>query len=261
MDRMLAISLRYPNVLYCMDNETSGAEEWGAYWAAYIKEHAKAVGVGVCVTEMWDDWNLESDTHRRTLDHPERYDFCDVSQNNHQKGQQHWDNLQWALAYVKDAPRPLNNVKIYGADGGRFGDSRDGTERFWRALIGGAASVRFHRPDSGIGLSDEAQAHIRSGRMFCSAFDLITARADTDGTWIRERGDDECYTTIGSNGARAVYFTDGGSVEVNVPPAQRTVRWLDIMQSAWGGPQSLGDGEWVSLAPPGQGHWLALIGE
>ena len=29
VDRILAVSLQYPNVLYCMNNETSGAEECG----------------------------------------------------------------------------------------------------------------------------------------------------------------------------------------------------------------------------------------
>ena len=42
--------------------------------------------------------------------------------------------------------RPINNIKIYGADGGRFGSTQDGLERFWRNIFGGFASARFHRP-------------------------------------------------------------------------------------------------------------------
>lgn len=38
VDEMLRRSLPYPNILYCMDNETAGAEAWGAYWAGYIRE-------------------------------------------------------------------------------------------------------------------------------------------------------------------------------------------------------------------------------
>ena len=59
----------------------------------------RQAGKQVCVTEMWDDWDLKADEHKRTFDHPERYDFCDVSQNNQKKGQEHWDNFQW----VRDA--------------------------------------------------------------------------------------------------------------------------------------------------------------
>ena len=31
------------------------------------------------VTEMWDDWDLKAARHRQTFDHPELYDFVDVS--------------------------------------------------------------------------------------------------------------------------------------------------------------------------------------
>jgi hypothetical protein len=87
VDKMLSYSLQCDHVLYCMDNETSGEEAWGVYWAEYIRQRASEAGKQVCLTEMWDAWDLKSAEHRRTLDHPERYDFADVSQNNQKKGQ------------------------------------------------------------------------------------------------------------------------------------------------------------------------------
>ena len=53
------------------------------------------------------------------------------------------------------SPRPLNNTKIYSAGQTGFGSGtpKEGVERFWRNLIAGAASCRFHRPTSGIGLN------------------------------------------------------------------------------------------------------------
>lgn len=39
-----------------------------------------------------------------------------------------------------------------------LGSFRFLTERFWRSIIGGSASSRFHRPDSGNGLNDLAKA-------------------------------------------------------------------------------------------------------
>ena len=151
VDKMLNYALQYDHVLYCMDNETSAEEAWGAYWADHIRRRAAKAGRPVYVTEMWDDWNLRGAHHRRTLDHPERYNFADVSQNNHQKGQAHWDNFQWVRQYVAKSPRPLNTVKTYGADTGRFGNSQDGIERFWRHVIGGAASARFPSARFGTG--------------------------------------------------------------------------------------------------------------
>ena len=158
VDKMLSHALRHSHVLYCMDNETSGEEAWGEYWADHVRRRAAEAGKEVCVTEMWDAWDLKGVEHLRTLDHPERYQFADVSQNNQKKGQQHWDNFQWARARVAKQAPPLNTVKTYGADGGRYGNNRDGLERFWRHVIGGAASARFHRPDSGLGLSEPAVA-------------------------------------------------------------------------------------------------------
>jgi hypothetical protein len=38
VDKMLSHTLRYDHVLYCMDNETSGDEAWGAYWSWDPKE-------------------------------------------------------------------------------------------------------------------------------------------------------------------------------------------------------------------------------
>jgi hypothetical protein len=136
VDKMLSYSLQYGHVLYCMDNETSGDAKWGAYWAQRIRETAEQAGKRVYVTEMWDDWNLQGGHHRHSLDHPELYGFVDVSQNNHQKRQKHWDNFQWVRGYIAADVRPINTVKTYGADGGRFARRR-------RALV--AASDRWRR--------------------------------------------------------------------------------------------------------------------
>jgi hypothetical protein len=122
VDKMLEIALPYDHVLFCMDNETAAEEAWATYWAEYIRAKAKAAGKQVCITEMWDDWDLKAERHARTLDHPERYDFADVSQNNQKKGQEHWDNFQWVRQHIADSPRPLNTVKTYGAASSVGGD-------------------------------------------------------------------------------------------------------------------------------------------
>ena len=258
VDRVLAISLAYPNVLYCMDNETNAHPEWGAYWSTYIKAAADEKGVLVQTTEMWDNWNLRAPEHRGTLDHPEQYSFIDTSQNNHKKGQEHWDNLQWVREYIRDAPRPINHVKVYGADGERFGNNRDGLERFWRTLLGGAASVRFHRPAAGLGLSSIAQSHIRSGRMLANAFDLAKAVPGVDAALVGVEPNEAYMTTI-PGVARAVYFPTMGSATLTIEPGVR-LRWLDISASSWGA-EILLEGASVELSPPSDTHWLALIKE
>lgn len=260
VDRLLDAALPYGHVLYCIDNETSGEEQWAAYWAQYIRQRAREEGVSVCITEMWDDWNLRSPQHRRTLDHPERYDYVDVSQNNHQKGQKHWDNFLWVRDFISDAPRPINTVKTYGADGNKFGHSnQDGIERAWRHLLGGAAAVRFHRPDSGLGLSAPAIATIRSARLLEERVKLWDVQPSN--ALLAERAENEAYAAAKPGAAYIVYFTNGGSVTLDVATdrASYTLRWLHVDKGEWSGPDSSVHGPSVQLSAPAGGNWLAVL--
>jgi hypothetical protein len=259
VEKMLSFTLRHDHVLYCMDNETSAQEAWGAYWAGFIRERAQRAGKQVCVTEMWDAWDLKADEHKRTFDHPERYDFCDVSQNNQKKGQEHWDNFQWVRARVASQPRPLNTVKTYGADGGRFGNNRDGLERFWRHVIGGAASARFHRPDSGLGLSQPAIASLRAARKLESLIKLWEVEAAHP--LLSDRADNEAYLAAQPGRAYALYFPDGGSVglDLKTAPGRFEVRWIDIATGEWGNRKAIQGGGVVTVSAPAKGHWVAAI--
>ena len=173
LDKLLSISLPYGNVLYCISNETNESEAWGAFWAQYIRNAAEKAGVEVHVTEMWDSGDLMNPMHLRTINHPERYTFIDISQNNSGSGMQHWTQIQYVREMIQDNPRPLNNVKIYTFNA----DYNVAIHRWWRNILGGSASARFHRPHPlegvddhekystvGLGLSPLAQAQIRSAR-------------------------------------------------------------------------------------------------
>lgn len=259
VNKMLSYTLPYGHVLYCMDNETSGEEAWGAFWASHIQQKATEAHTRVCVTEMWDAWDLKADEHKRTLDHPERYDFVDVSQNNQKKGQEHWDNFQWVRARVAQHPRPLNTTKTYGADTGRYGTNRDGLERWWRHVIGGVASARFHRPDSGLGLSAPALASIRAARKLESLIKLWDLQPANE--LLSDRGNNEAYLAARPGHAYAVYFTDGGSVGLNMSNVQGhfDVRWIDIASGEWAKKEKLEAGDKNTLSAPGAGHWVAAI--
>ena len=256
---MLRHALPYPNVLYCIDNETSGDEKWGIYWTEFIQERAKAAGVEVFVTEMWDAWDLKAEEHRRTFDHPERYGFVDISQNNHQKGERHWENFQWARERLSKQPRPINTVKTYGADTGRYGTDRDGMERWWRHLIGGAAAVRFHRPDSGLGLSAEAGAAIRAGRKLVTAVKPWEVKPANE--LLRGRGENEAYLAAEPGSAYALYFTNGGEVELDLreQKGRFELRWINIQNGDWGKREMVEGGEWRAIAAPNDGHWAGVI--
>ncbi|MGQ9650137.1 MAG: hypothetical protein ACUVXJ_08500 [Phycisphaerae bacterium] len=259
VDKMLSLALKHDHVLYCIDNETSGDEKWSAYWADYIHRRAAEAGRKVCVTEMWDDWDLHADRHKRTFDHPERYDFADVSQNNQKKGQEHWNNFQWVRHYVSKRPRPLNTVKTYGADGGRYGDTREGLQRWWRHVIGGAASARFHRPDSGLGLSPPSIAALRAARKLESAIKLWDVEPAND--LLKDRQENEAYLTCAPGRSYAIYFTDGGSVGLDLrdQSGDWKLRWLDLKQAEWATTTSLSGGLIATLQAPAHGGWIAVI--
>ena len=269
VDKMLSISLRFGNVLYCMDNETNESPKWGAYWSQYIHRKAADAGALVQTTEMWDAHNLRDKQHLATIDHPELYSFVDLSQNNHRSGQEHWDNPRAIRRHIIDSGhvRPMNSVKIYGADTGGFGKGRDAQERFWRLIFAGFASARFHRPPSGLGLTEAPQAHIRSMRMLTDEMHIFSCEPHND--LLQEREENEAYCIANPGVEYAVFFPNGGEVILDVlaePGKQVHLRWLDILKSEWSGePINLGaqqatDGSRVKLSTPvKQGYWAVLI--
>ncbi|UCH36277.1 MAG: hypothetical protein JSV65_07960 [Armatimonadota bacterium] len=259
VDKLLSYSLRHDHVLYCMDNETAVTPQWGMYWAKHIRDAAAKSGRKVHTTEMWDPWDLRDAKHRATRDHPDIYSFVEISQNNHQRGQTHCNRALWVRRSIADAPRPLNNVKIYGADTGRFGNSRDGVERFWRNIFAGAASARFHRPDSGLGLSELAQRMIRSAREVTGAIDLFRCEPRPD--LLADTQDDEAYCLANPAAQYAVYFPDGGIARLSLRGAagELELRWCDIEAGRWTQPTQLAGKQNVRLRAPGSGQWAALI--
>ena len=235
IDRVLESSLGHDHVLYAMDNETHVRPEWGEYWATYIQRKAAAAGRRVYCTEMWDPPSLADKMHKHTTSRPDLYAFIDISQNNHMDGELHYSRLvTFREAIVASGvPRPLNNVKVYGADGGNFDDTREGIRRFWQNILGGAASTRFHRPPAGLGLSGIARSQLRAARMFVEAFDLFGTEPTRD-VFTRDRAAGEAYCLHKPGEVYALYFPDGGAITLKVPGNNEwSVRWLDIATATW----------------------------
>ncbi len=262
VDKLLSYTLRHRNVLYCMDNETSVTAAWGRFWSDYIKKKAAEVGLVAETTEMWDPWDLDHISHRESFDHPETYSFVDISQNNHQRGQPHWDNGLRQIERLRRAGalRPVNNVKTYGSDGGRHGgDANEAIAKFVRSALFGSAAVRFHRPPSGIGLSTEAQAVVRSVRDLSERMAWFDAAPRND--LLDDREENEAYCRARPGRDYAVYFPDGGGVTLDLSglDGQASLVWLDVLASRWSAPQPVPGGHPLSLEPPASGHWIALV--
>ncbi len=157
------------------------------------------------------------------------------------------------------ASAPINTVKTYGADGGRFGNSRDGVERFWRHVIGGVAAARFHRPDSGLGLGPPAIASLAAARKMESLVRLWNCQPAL--ALLGDRETNEAYTTAQQGQGYIVYFPAGGKVQLNLAdaPGEFTLHWISIRDGAWGEKMPQRGGSRVVLKAPDNGGWLAVL--
>ncbi|TVR52278.1 MAG: hypothetical protein EA425_05270 [Puniceicoccaceae bacterium] len=269
VDELLRRTLAWRHVLYCISNETNESPVWSGYWADYLRRRADEAGVRVYLTEMWDAHDITAAEHRATWEDVVRYDFLDVSQNNHQRGRVHYERLLAFRKLVFDSGArpltPVNNVKVYGADSGPHGSGQDGLERFWRALFGGVAAVRFHRPPSGHGLGPLAQAHLRSARAVVEAVDWLALAPAPER--VRSAAEVEAYAMAGRHGVEVLLLPAGGRAEVRVgrgPGSAIGVRWLRIADTEWieGGKATAGPEGWAELASPeAEGFWVAVVGE
>lgn len=264
VEKMLSYSLPYGNVLYCMNNETSTPPAWGQYWMQFIRDRAAKAGVAVYATDMFDDgWKPEqSEKLRQSLDNPQLYPFIDISQvNSRNFNQAHWDRHAWVYAQLAKSPRPLNHTKIYSAGETSFGSGtpKDGVERFWRNVIGGAASSRFHRPTSGIGLNDVAKACIAAARKAESVVKLWDVQPRMD--LLSDREADEAYLAARPGAQYLLYFTDGGSVKLDLRKAEGRLRlkWINLATGQWQGEATLRGGAVTGIQAPASGGWAAAI--
>lgn len=260
VNKLLDHSLKHGHVLYCMDNETKAEPEWGEYWARLVRQRARADGKQVMITEMWDDWDLKARRHRQTFDHPQLYDFVDVSQNNQNSGQDHWDNFLYVRSYLAEQPRPMNTTKTYGADGNKFNHTdQDAIERFWRHLLAGAASIRFHRPPSGLGINNKAVACIQAARKVEEIVPLWNVEPANE--LLKNRAANEAYAAASPNrDAILLYFPasqNERSVSLDINPATgRYVQWVNIDTGDKAGQEAL-SGRVIS--PPQRGNFVAVI--
>lgn len=261
VDKLLAYSLQYDHILYCMDNETSVTSDWGRFWADYIRKVARENGKEIQTTEMWDPWDLNHIVHRETMDHPEFFTFVDISQNNHNSGETHWENGIRQIERLRNTGvlRPCNNVKIYGNDGGRHQTTQNGIECFIRNVMFGAASARFHRPTSGQGLNEVAQNVIKSVRIVSNEMDFFNGMPLND--IIIEKDPNQAYCRGIKGKEYMIYFTNGGSIKVRLalPDAKNKVKWMNVSTGEWTDETLLSSEETMMLTCPGPGNWIALI--
>lgn len=265
VSKMLSYSFNYGNVLYCMNNETSTPASWGRYWIEFIQNGAAERGLLVFTTDMFDD-AYRGDKAVNTpiiFKDSEHYLFADISQvNSRNFNDDHWRELLWLIQQVnKVHPRPSNHTKIYGGGYESFGTGglEDGVERFWRNILGGSASSRFHRPTSGNGLNERAKASIKAARLLESVIKLWDIEPHME--LLKDRLPNEAYLAAKPGEQYAVYFTNDGSISLDLSTTKGNyiLKWISITEGRWLKDESIDGGSIVTITAPFKGGWLAAI--
>lgn len=260
VDRVLKTIAPYDHVLVCMTNEifSQYPASWSRYWVDYVRERSEAA-----VAEMFQETDLSHPQHREALDDPDRYDFIECSQNAGSRGDTHWERLQWVRSYTAEHPRPINHVKTYGGETVWTDGPEHGVRRFWRNLIGGGASSRFHRPPAGLGLNDRARRHVASARALADRFPFHRATVDAEHALLENRAPEAAYLVYVPDEAYVVYFPAGRGVTLDLADTAGSfdVVWLHLEGATWTdrGPTRASGGESIELRAPGGGQWVALL--
>lgn len=265
VDKMLSISLAYPNVLYCVDNETSTDPRWGQYWMQRIVAKAEESQVDVYVTDMFDDVYLaRRSAYVRRAIRNSAYTFMDISQvNSRVFGQLHWNRLRWLIRKASRRPVPVNHIKIYSDGETSFGSGTpaDGVERFWRNLIAGSATCRFHRPGAGIGLNKLAKACIRAARIVETRVRFWEVESHME--LLLRRRPNQAYLAADPGRRYILFLTNGGEVTLDMSSAvgQFSLYWIDVTNGVEKEAKVVAGGAPVGLVAPGNGPWVATIVE
>lgn len=288
----------FDHVLYQIDNESGIGDESlepDPYWAQYVRDYAMSKGTDAYVcTSRRLHWPSRKFTAFQDWSNPEirvpvvnpAFNYCDISQNNGHSGQLHYDNIVWFRSKVQEhGIRPINNVKCYYFNWPIGVDFRQRTAataeeagaKFWRAVFGGAAGIRFHRRTpfapaglrEGFGLEADALPHIRSMRMFADAIHIFTTTPSNEllvvpeGMAEPQRSEDEAYCLAEPPKQYAVFFTGQAdhrvALDLTAADGAFTVRWLEISNSTWTSQCLIQGGRTYTCQAPGSGLWVAVI--
>ena len=154
------------------------------------------------------------------------------------------------------------------------GGFEDGVERFWRNLLGGSASVRFHRQPAGNGLNERARACIQAARVLENEIKLWDVEPHME--LLSERQPNEAFLAAKPGEQYALYFTNGGSVGLDLRghPGVYELTWISITEGRtvqdivrpipdpagkYKENEPLEGGAMATVAAPYQNGWVAVI--
>lgn len=142
--RLLDVLSPYPNIIYCMVNETSADKSWSDHWLNFTHRYFAEVWDNAphLAGEMPREYTFTENFTVEDMLEDDRYDFADTSQYYTGTGlvemRKVKSNLPRFYAHCRQTGqvKPLTCMKIY---------NRLAPAVLWMRLFGGAASARYHR--------------------------------------------------------------------------------------------------------------------
>ena len=262
VQKLLSISSKFGNVLYCIDNETSAPFEWASYWARFIQDKAKSANDSVLMTEMWNAHDLQDDQHKGTYEHPDLFAFFDISQNNWQIEQAHYDNILWIKDVLQDhgGKRPLTNTKVYQCLEDESEHPMINLDRWWQNIFAGCASTRFHRPTCGLGLTEISQQTVKAAHVFFNTFNIFESQSQPG--LLSDRDWNEAYCLANPGVEYALYFPKGGQVELEIENSKRNmfINWFNPFTATFVKTEKVSNRYHANvLSPDTLQTWLGLV--
>jgi hypothetical protein len=262
--KIIETSINYPNVLYCINNESAIDTSWSYYWLGFTREISAKIKKMIYIGDML----MIPSSHIIT---DKKFDFADISQTasnlyrprESNVGEGHMETVIKEVDRIISNPAPLNSVKQYGGDIIPWSrGANEGVERCWRSIFGGQAGVRFHRPPAGQGLNEIAQANIKSLRIITDHFDLknILSHQKLSHLFLR-RNLNDAYLMGNEGKVLAVFFTNAGNdVELDISSlgGKVSVKWINTKKAEWES-EEYHKGNQIQLIKPDRGQWVALV--
>lgn len=244
--KLLEHALEHDNVIYTIANESSLPHEFSNYWAKFIHEVAEKEGKQAFVSDM--RFIVSTNPYLKV----DEFNFAELSHTNILAGQAHYEKLLEERNRLAGNPCPMNVVKIYGTDDVEWTCSEEeGVRRFWRHLMAGCASARFHRPSHGLGLNGRTKKIIKTARLIQNEFNFFNAEPRND--LIEERDVNEAYL-MKSASKYLIYFPEGGKVQIQNEDGLEA-HWFDPQKPE----QKLKGENLKKIGTPDKKQWLAVL--
>lgn len=153
--KLLDVLGPYPNVIYCVTNETSGLKAWSDYWVKFVHDYfdERWDGAKVLAGEMPREYRFTQNFTIEDMLSDDAYDFADASQYCNGSAAKERREIQDAALTVDALRRyyqhmeqlgrvkPVTCMKIY---------NWDTPSVIWSRLFAGAATARYHRRIRGV---------------------------------------------------------------------------------------------------------------